>query len=184
MKTLVANVLNSKQGGNRVGCDRQNWGNSVRTVINFCQRLPVMKYISALAICGLYASSPAYAAERAQADISCAKTAEKLVYDCKIQLMTRKSETPISHAKVVIKAEMPAMPMAHNVAPITAIPIGKPGSYHARIKLEMHGEWALILDVNGPLRDRLVKKLQFGEMGAMKHGDGEMKHSETMPKSE
>ncbi len=39
----------------------------------------------------------------------------------------------------------------------------------------MHGEWALTIDVRGPLRDRLVKKLRFGAMGAMKHGGGKMK---------
>jgi hypothetical protein len=40
----------------------------------------------------------------------------------------------------------------------------------------MHGEWTLSLDVSGPLRDRLVKKLRFGAMGAMKHGGGKPKH--------
>ena len=69
------------------------------------------------------------------------------------------------------------MPMAHNAPPVTAIATGKPGNYHARLKLEMHGEWALTIDISGPLRDRLVKKLQLGEMAAMKHG-------ETKPKSE
>ena len=39
----------------------------------------------------------------------------------------------------------------------------------------MHGEWALTMDVSGLLRDRLVKKLQFGVMGEMKHGEGKSK---------
>jgi hypothetical protein len=53
----------------------------------------------------------------------------------------------------------------------------------------MQGEWALTLDVSGPLRDRLVKKLQLGEMGAMKHDggmkhDGSLKHDEAKPESQ
>ena len=125
----------------------------------------------------LMLSSAASAGERAKADLDCKATDEKLVYDCTIMLMNRNSGDPILGAKIVIKADMPSMPMAHNVAPVNAMAMGKPGSYHARLKLDMHGEWALTIDISGPLRDRLVKKLQLGEMGTMKHG-------EAMPKSE
>ncbi len=59
---------------------------------------------------------------------------------------------------------MPSMPMAHNVPPVTGMPTGKPGAYNARLELKMHGEWALTLDVSGAARDRIIKKLQFGEM--------------------
>ena len=109
-------------------------------------------------------SSTAGAGERAKADVDCKATGEKLIYDCTIVLLNKKSGNTIPDAKIVIKAGMPAMPMAHNVVPVTAMAMAKPGSYHARLELEMHGEWALTLDVSGPLRDRLVKKLQFGEM--------------------
>ena len=125
----------------------------------------------------LVLSSAASAGERAKADVDCKATGEKLVYDCMIMLMNKKSGDPIPGAKIVVKADMPSMPMAHNVAPVNAIAMGKPGSYHARLKLDMLGEWALTIDISGPLRDRLVKKLQLGEMAAMKHG-------ETKPKSE
>ncbi len=131
-----------------------------------------------LAISTMLVLSPAASAgERAKADLDCKATGEKLVYDCTIMLMNKTSGDPIPGAKIVIKAEMPSMPMAHNAPPVTAKAMGEPGTYHARLKLEMHGEWALTLDVSGPLRDRLVKKLQLGEMGTMKHG-------EAMPKSE
>jgi hypothetical protein len=150
-----------------------------------------MKTISTLiAISAMLALSlAASAGDRAKADVDCKGTDDKLVYDCMIMLMEHKSGDPIPGATIVVKAEMPSMPMAHNVAPVNAMAMGKPGSYHARIKLEMHGEWALTIDVNGPLRDRLVKKLKFGEMDAMKHceamkhGDA-MQHGETKPKSE
>ena len=138
----------------------------------------------------LVLSSAAGAGERAKADVDCKATGEKLVYDCMIMLMNKRSGDPIPGAKILVKADMPSMPMAHNAPPVTAKAMGKPGNYHARLKLEMHGEWALTLDVSGPLRDRLVKKLQLGEMGTMKHGEGEMKHEQDMkpdeakPKSE
>ena len=128
-------------------------------------------------------SSAAGAGDRAKADVGCQATGERLVYDCMIMLVNHKSGDPIPDAKIVLKADMPSMPMAHNVAPVNAVAMGKPGSYHARIKLDMHGEWALTMDVSGPLRDRLVKKLQFGEMGAMQHGEG-MQHGEDKPESE
>ncbi|MDE0058928.1 MAG: FixH family protein [Defluviicoccus sp.] len=101
-------------------------------------------------------------AERAKATVECAPTAERLVYDCKIVLMGRKSGQPLAGAKLVVGADMPSMPLAHNVRPVTAAPGEKPGMYEARIELEMHGEWALRLDVSGPLRDRLIHKMHFG----------------------
>ena len=72
--------------------------------------------------------------------------------------------------------------MAHNVKPVKAMPAGKPGMYHATIELQMHGEWALKMDVSSPARDTIIHKMHFGAakgeggMPAMKHGEHEMKH--------
>jgi hypothetical protein len=148
---------------------------------------PIPTFIAISTI--LLLPSVASAGERAKADVDCKAAGEKLVYDCMIMLMNKASGDPIPGAEIVVKADMPSMPMAHNVAPVTAMATGKPGSYHARLKLEMQGEWALTLDVSGPLRDRLVKKLQLGEMGAMKHDggmkhDGSLKHDEAKPESQ
>ena len=104
----------------------------------------------------------AVAAERAKARVECAPTATRLVYDCEIVLMGRKSGAPLTGAKLVVGADMPSMPLAHNVRPVTAAPGGEPGMYEARLELEMHGEWALRLDVSGPVRDRLIHKMHFG----------------------
>jgi hypothetical protein len=123
----------------------------------------------------LVLSSAASAGERAKADVDCRATGEKLVYDCMIMLMNKNSGDPILGANILVKANMPSMPMAHNAPPVTAKAMGKPGNYHARLKLEMQGEWALTIDISGPLRDRLVKKLQLGEMGTMKHGEAKAK---------
>ena len=121
-----------------------------------------------------------HAAERVKAKVDCAPAGKRLVYDCTIMLTGKKSGTPVAGAKVVIGADMPAMAMAHNVRPVNAMAMGKPGMYHAKLQLEMYGEWALKMDVTGPTRDRIIHKMHFGapegEKAGMKHGSGEMKH--------
>ncbi len=121
-----------------------------------------------------FATGAAFAGERAKADVQCKATDKKLVYDCMIMLTGKKSGKPLENASIRIKADMPSMAMAHNVKPVEAMAMGEPGQYHATLKLAMHGEWALTMDISGPTRDRIIKKLQFGKMV----GDGkmEMKH--------
>lgn len=120
------------------------------------------------------AGVPATAAERPKAKTECAATDKPLVYDCTITLSGRKSGAPIEGAKLVVNADMPAMPMAHNVKPVTATPAGTPGVYRVRLTLEMHGEWLVKIRVSGPTRDLLVEKLMFGpndgKMDGMKGG--------------
>ncbi len=124
----------------------------------------------------LMASGLASAGERVAADISCTASAKKLTYDCIITLKGRKSGMPMGGAEIVIKADMPSMPMVHNVAPVMAAPGSMPGHYTAQLELEMHGEWALIVDVSGPTRDRVVRKLRFGaDAGQTEHMREEMK---------
>jgi hypothetical protein len=121
---------------------------------------------------GLALALPAQAAERAMANVECAPTDERLVYDCMIHLMGKKSHAALEGASIKIKADMPTMPMAHNMRPVDATPMGKPGMYKARLHLEMHGEWALRMEISGPTRDLVVEKVMFGSEGqAMKHGE-------------
>lgn len=61
---------------------------------------------------------------------------------------------------------MRSMPMAHNVKPVTAKATGTPGEYHARLTLEMYGDWALQLKIGGPIRDQLVEVRNFDEKGS------------------
>lgn len=128
----------------------------------------------------------AAAAERAKAKVDCTPTGEKLVYECKIMLMGRKSGAPLKGAKLVVGADMPSMPLTHNVRPVTASPGGMPGMYQATIELEMHGEWALKLDVSGPTRDRLIHKMHFGSAKGVKMDRGsqmkKMDHGQHMKK--
>ena len=144
-------------------------------------------FIAGLTLLGmLIAGGSALAGERVAADVSCTATAEKLTYDCMIMLKGKKSGEPVAGAEVVVKADMPSMPLAHNVRPVKAAAGAMPGHYTATLELEMLGEWALTLDVSGPTRDRVVKKLDFGTAsresehmhGDMEDHDGHMDHSE------
>ena len=124
------------------------------------------------------------AAERADAEVTCEETATKLVFDCTIMLSGRKSKQPLEGAGIIISADMPSMPMAHNVPPVEAEPMGHPGMYRARMPLEMYGEWALKMTISGPTRDVVVHKLHFGGAGheAKGMGHGHMRHGETKAK--
>jgi hypothetical protein len=102
------------------------------------------------------------AQERIDAAIRCAPVAGKaLVYDCVATLRGRASAQPLTGAAIVIGADMPAMPMAHNVKPVEAEAAGKPGEYRFRIALDMHGEWALKLHLSKPRRDLIIQKMMF-----------------------
>lgn len=61
---------------------------------------------------------------------------------------------------------MPSMPMAHNVKPVLAKPTSKSGEYEARLQLEMFGDWAVRLKVEGALHDQLVVMKNFNDKGS------------------
>lgn len=124
-------------------------------------RLPAAFAAAALLLL-LLAAAPAAAGEiRAAAEVDCAPTDRPLVYDCTIALSDRRGGAAIAGAEVKVGAEMPTMPMAHNVRPVAAAPAGAPGRYAALLELEMHGPWALRLDLAGPVRDRVIVPLEF-----------------------
>jgi hypothetical protein len=103
------------------------------------------------------------AADRVHATVACRAAGEKLTYDCTIKLTNARTGAVLDNARVTIGADMPSMPMAHNVPPVTATATGAPGEYQARVRLEMHGDWALRLTIAGALRDQVVEVLNFGE---------------------
>ena len=103
-------------------------------------------------------------AQKARAALACAFTGTDFVYDCVITL--RQDDKPLAGAQVTVGADMPSMPMAHNIAPVKAKPGAKPGEYTARLDLEMTGEWAVKLRLAGPVRDQLVLNYEFDEKGA------------------
>jgi YtkA-like protein len=121
--------------------------------------------ILASAAAGLGATA-ALAADRTSAVIECKATPEPLVYDCLIKLNNARTTAPLEQATVTVGADMPSMPMAHNVRPVIAKATGKPGEYQARLALEMHGDWAVRLTITGPLRDQFVAVKNFNATGS------------------
>ena len=115
-----------------------------------------------LGLLGL-AAVPA-AAQGTRAELDCKFTGTDFVYDCVIRLA--RGGTPVAGAQIAIGADMPSMPMAHNIKPVKAKPGSKPGHYEARLDLEMAGEWAVKLRLSGPVRDQLVLHYEFDEKGA------------------
>ena len=103
----------------------------------------------------------ALAQVRAKADVACRPTGATLEYDCHIALANSRTSEPLSGVTLMVGADMPSMPMMHNVRPVKAVPGQTPGTYQARLALEMHGDWALRLDLSGPVRDRVVATMRF-----------------------
>ena len=102
-------------------------------------------------------------AQRARADMDCKFTGTDFVYDCVVRL-TQKGK-PLAGVQVTVGADMPSMPMAHNVRPVKARPGKTPGEYLVRLDLEMTGEWAVKLRLSGAVRDVLVLHYVFTETG-------------------
>ena len=98
---------------------------------------------------------------KAKAEVNCAASPKRLEYDCTIKLTDSRSGAALTGVNVTVGADMPSMPMAHNVKPVKATPGNEPGVYRARIVLEMHGEWAVKVDLAGQVRDRVVKSMRF-----------------------
>jgi hypothetical protein len=99
-----------------------------------------------------------------RADMQCKATGKDLVYDCVIRLA--RGDQPVEGAQVTVGADMPSMPMAHNVKPVKARPGSGPGEYLARLDLEMPGEWAVKVRISGKVRDQVVLHRYFDERGA------------------
>jgi hypothetical protein len=113
-------------------------------------------------ICCLY-SGFAFS-QRAGATLQCTATKTDFIYDCVIKLS--KGGEPLSGAQITVGADMPSMPMAHNVKPVKAKPGAKPGEYQAKLDLDMLGEWAVKLRLAGPVKDQLILLYDFDEKGA------------------
>ena len=98
--------------------------------------------------------------ERPMVKVGCEPTDEKLVFHCAFDVMGKKSHDPIEDAAFKVNADMPTMPLAHNVRPIRPEPVaGAPGRYEGRLELEMLGEWAIRMTFDQPVRDIVIEKV-------------------------
>ena len=120
------------------------------------------------------------AGERPVVKVDCKPTDEKLVFHCTFDVAGKKSHQPVEGAAFKVNADMPSMPLAHNVKPVRPEPVSdKPGSYEGRLELEMLGEWVLKMTFDEPVRDIVIRKMTFGgeamDHSKMDHGDTKKK---------
>jgi hypothetical protein len=105
--------------------------------------------------------SGAHAADRAKVDVACQPGTRALQYECMIKLSNARTDAPLTKVDISVGADMPSMPMTHNVSPVKASLTDEAGTYRVRIELEMHGDWALQLNLSGEVRDRVIKTMRF-----------------------
>lgn len=110
------------------------------------------------ALACLCAAAPAFA-QRYQAGAECAATETALAYNCTIRLT--EGDAPVEGAVFEVRADMPEMPMAHNLPPVAAEPGEKPGIYRVPLQLEMDGRWTLRLEITSPRRDLVIVHQDF-----------------------
>jgi hypothetical protein len=121
---------------------------------------PIPAILAALAVAG---TITAHAADRAQATVACKPAGVWLAYDCTVKLANATTGAPLQKAQLTIGADMPSKPLAEKVAPVVAKATATPGEYRAIIVLDVHGDWALRLNVAaGPIKNQLTEVLNFG----------------------
>jgi len=124
-------------------------------------RAGVVCALAATAITTCLLADSAVAQIRAKAEVACRPAGPTLEYDCTIKVTNARTNEPLPGVMLTVGADMPSMPMMHNVRPVKATPGADSGTYQARLTLEMHGDWALQLNLAGPVRDRVVVTIRF-----------------------
>ena len=81
-------------------------------------RVGLICVMAAIAICLLAGS--ALAQLRAKADVACRPAGAMLEYDCTIKLTNARTNEPLTGVTLTVGADMPSMPMMHNVRPVKA----------------------------------------------------------------
>jgi len=126
-------------------------------------RAIVCMAVAVAATLGMSAQA-AHAQVRAKAAVTCAAAGQVLEYDCTIKLANARSGEPLSGLTVSVGADMPSMPGMHNVRPVKATEQAEKGVYKVRLELEMHGDWAVQVDLSGAVRDRVISMLRFEDV--------------------
>ncbi|MGD9885414.1 MAG: FixH family protein [Reyranella sp.] len=117
--------------------------------------------IASALLAALAATAAAQQASRPRVELACQPTDIALTYLCTVSVADSAGQ-PINGVTVTLSADMPSMPMTHNVAPVKAQPVpGQTGSYQGRLVLEMTGEWVIRLRFEAPRPDVVVRKLDF-----------------------
>ena len=116
-------------------------------------------------------------ANMAKTQTSCMPHEQALIYTCKVNLSVHNK--PVSNAGISVSADMPSMPMAHNMRQIMAVPVaGLAGQYEFVLVLEMAGDWRLVYNISSPFMDRLHEPLVIGKSDKPKQNKSS--HDNTM----
>ncbi len=118
------------------------------------------RYLLSLLFFGLPLLSPATAlgASIPQVTVDCHAHGEGPLLTCDVTVKDA-NRRAISDADITLKAHMPSMPMAHSVKPIKAAAVDQNGLYRATLQLQMPGIWAVEVDVRGPVRERVISRI-------------------------
>ena len=79
-----------------------------------------------------------------------------LGYEYTFRVTRHGSGDPVDGAEFAVSTDMPSMPGAHHMPPVTGEPTGEPGAYKAEFDFDMPGGWNLILKFKKPSRDQVV----------------------------
>jgi len=100
-------------------------------------------------------------ANMAKIQTHCMPHKQALAYTCQVKLLSHNE--PVSNASLSVSADMPSMPMAHNMRPIMVMPVvGLAGQYEFILELEMAGQWRLIYNILSPFVDRVHEPMVVG----------------------
>ena len=135
----------------------------------------ILRYLLSLLFFGVPLLSPATAlgASMPQVTVDCHAHGEGPLLTCDVTVKDA-NRRAISDADITLKAHMPSMPMAHSVKPIKAATVDQNGLYRATLQLQMPGVWAVEVDVRGPVRERVISRIDT-EVGPTKTTE-QMKH--------
>jgi hypothetical protein len=92
-------------------------------------------------------------------ELHCVAIRSPLEQRCRVRLTDRRTGQPLNGAEVTLTADMPTMPLAHAVRPVTAAACGGPGTYEGTLELEMPGRWVVAVRIAGPVRDQVTRSL-------------------------
>lgn len=107
---------------------------------------------------------------------TCMTHEQALTYMCKVNLSHHGQ--PATDVGISVSADMPSMPMAHNIKPVLAMPVADvPGQYMFVLELEMKGAWRLVYNITRPFVDRLHETLMVGT-GDMADQEDHSSHGE------
>ena len=117
----------------------------------------------------LLAQSAVMAADRMMVQHSKQSTGAEsgLGYEYTFRVTRHGSGDLVDGAEFSVSTDMPSMPGAHHMPPVTGMAAGEPGVYKAELDFDMPGEWNLILRFKKPNRDQVVISDMID-----KHSDG------------